>query len=237
VPFLLPVIPLHEATGRPNRPRLLGCDRSESPSRLDRGLVRRPPDAPLGFVHRLNPERSDERFTGLCVHLASCRALLPTTRCSLAKPSALPQSPGSACGAEHSRAGGTRPRSSALAKAYRIAICRCARLGEAFPSAATALHSRTRHDPTTLIAGASGPAQCLLSDIRIYVKYFPLTLPIFKRISAPFPSERLLMSSTYFMRHLPWAKQHIRSLPMASYLLQAFPGSSIDGSQTHPMAD
>jgi hypothetical protein len=57
----------------------------------------------LGFLHRFDPERSDERLAGLCVRLTPCRALLPTSWCSLARSSALPQSPGSACGAEHSR--------------------------------------------------------------------------------------------------------------------------------------
>jgi hypothetical protein len=60
-----------------------------------------------GSPHRLlapaNPVRSDERFTGICVHLASCRALLPTIRCSLADLFALPQPLGLTCGAEHSR--------------------------------------------------------------------------------------------------------------------------------------
>jgi hypothetical protein len=58
---------------------LLGFDPSESPWQLDRGLVCRPLDAPLGFLHRLTPERSGERLTGIWVHLASCRTSLPTT--------------------------------------------------------------------------------------------------------------------------------------------------------------
>jgi hypothetical protein len=58
----------------------------------------------LGFcLHQLVPERWGEGLTGIWVHLASCRALLPASRCSLMSLFALPQSPGAACGAEHSR--------------------------------------------------------------------------------------------------------------------------------------
>jgi hypothetical protein len=38
-----------EAVSRPDEPRLLGFDPSESPSQSDAGLARRPPDAPVGF--------------------------------------------------------------------------------------------------------------------------------------------------------------------------------------------
>jgi hypothetical protein len=41
--------PAAVAVGRPNRPRFLGFNPPESPSQPDEGLVRRPPDAPLGF--------------------------------------------------------------------------------------------------------------------------------------------------------------------------------------------
>jgi len=34
----------------------------------------------IGFLHRPDPERSDEKLAGICVHLAPCRAFLPTTR-------------------------------------------------------------------------------------------------------------------------------------------------------------
>jgi len=44
------VIPTAEATGRTGRPRFLGFDPSESPSRPDVCLARQPPDAPLGFA-------------------------------------------------------------------------------------------------------------------------------------------------------------------------------------------
>jgi hypothetical protein len=42
--------PAAEAVGRPNGPRFLGFDPSESPSRPSGGLVRRTPDAPLGLA-------------------------------------------------------------------------------------------------------------------------------------------------------------------------------------------
>ena len=42
-------IPAAEAPGRPDEPRFLGFNPSESPSRLDRCLARQPPDPPLGF--------------------------------------------------------------------------------------------------------------------------------------------------------------------------------------------
>ena len=41
--------PAAVAVGRPNKPRFLGFNPPESPSQPDEGLVRRPPDAPLGF--------------------------------------------------------------------------------------------------------------------------------------------------------------------------------------------
>jgi hypothetical protein len=44
------VAPAAVAVGRPNRPRLLGFDPSESPSRSNEGLARRPLEAPLGFA-------------------------------------------------------------------------------------------------------------------------------------------------------------------------------------------
>jgi hypothetical protein len=57
----------------------------------------------IGFLHQRSPVRSDEAFTGICVHLASRRTLLPTGRCALANLFALPQPLGLTCGAEHSR--------------------------------------------------------------------------------------------------------------------------------------
>jgi hypothetical protein len=44
------VVPTAEATGRTGRPRFLGFDPSESPSRSNVCLARQPPDAPLGFA-------------------------------------------------------------------------------------------------------------------------------------------------------------------------------------------
>jgi hypothetical protein len=51
-PLTVPPIgaPAAETVGRPNGPRFLGFDPSESPWRPDKGLVRRPLDAPLGFA-------------------------------------------------------------------------------------------------------------------------------------------------------------------------------------------
>jgi hypothetical protein len=44
------VAPTTITLGRPNRPRFLGFYPSRSPSRSDRGLARRSPDAPMGFA-------------------------------------------------------------------------------------------------------------------------------------------------------------------------------------------
>jgi len=50
-PTVQPIgIPAAEAVGRPNGPRFLGFYPFESPWRPDKGLVRRPLDAPLGFA-------------------------------------------------------------------------------------------------------------------------------------------------------------------------------------------
>jgi hypothetical protein len=94
----------------PNRPQLLGFDPFESPWRLDRGLICRPLDAPLGFVHQITPERSGENLTGICVHLASCRTSLPTTRCSLANFPPYRSRRDRPYGAEHTRADALRPK-------------------------------------------------------------------------------------------------------------------------------
>jgi hypothetical protein len=48
----------------------------------------------IGFPHRLAPARSGIRSSGLCVHLASRRALPPTDRRSLDDPDTMPQPPG-----------------------------------------------------------------------------------------------------------------------------------------------
>jgi hypothetical protein len=50
LPSLLPLYQPHKATGRPDRPRFLGFDPSESSSRSDERLTRQPPDTPLGFA-------------------------------------------------------------------------------------------------------------------------------------------------------------------------------------------
>jgi hypothetical protein len=51
LPFQPSVFPTRRSgLGRPNGLRLLGFDPSRSPSRSDTGLVRPPPDAPLGFT-------------------------------------------------------------------------------------------------------------------------------------------------------------------------------------------
>ena len=49
MPFPLPLCQPHEAAGRPDRPRLLGFDPFESPSRPGSLLEDQSPDAPLGF--------------------------------------------------------------------------------------------------------------------------------------------------------------------------------------------
>jgi len=63
-PAVLPAVaPAAVAVGRPNRPRLLGFDPSESPWRPDGGLARRPLDAPLGFaLLRFSGESLDRDF-------------------------------------------------------------------------------------------------------------------------------------------------------------------------------
>lgn len=86
-------IPSARGSGPAQQAAASGSLPPESPSRPDGGLVRQPPDAPLGFrCTELNPEHSGEELAGLCVHLASRRTLRPTRRCSLASLYALPQS-------------------------------------------------------------------------------------------------------------------------------------------------
>jgi hypothetical protein len=73
-PTVLPVgAPAAVALGRPNRPRFLGFNPSESPSWPVEGLVRRPPDAPLGFCpsrvlnRRPRPSFRPDSSLALCV--------------------------------------------------------------------------------------------------------------------------------------------------------------------------
>jgi hypothetical protein len=104
LPFRQPVVPLHEASGRPGQAAVPGMSAFRESLTVWPRFSQPTAGCSLGFASApACPERSGKRLIGICVHLAPCRTLLPTSRCSLRSHFALPQSPGSACGAEHSR--------------------------------------------------------------------------------------------------------------------------------------